>query len=83
MERSGARLLDASQFSFDNIRSLSACVETTNRDEWSGRFWLPTGNRVEPIHTFCLLRRDGRAGEMIMDRFALNETERRAVLAFP
>ena len=40
-------------------------------NQWSGRFWLPAGDRVDPTHKFCLIRGDGRLGEMIVDRFAL------------
>ena len=45
-------------------------------DHWSGRFWLPAGDGVEPARDFCSQSGDGRVGEMIMDRFALGEIER-------
>ena len=38
--------------------------------EWSGRLRLPAGDSsVEPARKYCLIRHDGRAGEMIVDRF--------------
>jgi hypothetical protein len=74
MERARARLLSVDRLSFDDFSVPSTVVERSCPDQWSGRFWLPAGAGVEPTRKFCLLRGDGRVGEMIMDRFALNES---------
>jgi hypothetical protein len=43
--------------------------------EWSGRFWLPAGCQIEPTRMYCLIRDDGRIGEMILERFGLNDID--------
>jgi hypothetical protein len=74
MERFRAGLLNVDRLQFEEIKALSMVVEAPGPDHWSGRFWLPAGDGVEPTRDFCLQSGDGRVGEMIMDRFALNES---------
>jgi hypothetical protein len=74
MERSKGMLFDADQIQFDDFRATRPIAQSLGRDGWSGRFWLPADDRVEPIRRFCLLRTDGRVGEMVMDRFAFPVT---------
>jgi len=76
MERSRGTLLNTDQVPSGAIAGWSMGSEKPGLDRWSGRFWLPAGDRVDPTRNFCLFRDDGRAGEMIMDRFGSSATER-------
>ncbi len=61
----------ARKLPFRAIRPLSTFEREAGTNEWSGRFWLPDGDSVQPAQEFCLVRADGQLGEMTMDRFAL------------
>jgi hypothetical protein len=76
MERFRARFLNVDRFPFEDFSASSMVGEGSGPDHWSGRFWLPAGNGVEPTRDFCSQSGDGRVGEMIMDRFTLSESER-------
>ena len=78
METLQARLLDASYLSSDEFGTPRARVVGAGHAGWRGRYWLPDGNRVEPVGRFCLFRGDGGVGEMVMDRFAFCEIEQTA-----
>jgi hypothetical protein len=69
VEGSRGKLLDGDRVPFQEIQGLSTINERPRVNEWWGRFWLPGGNRVEPIRKYCLMRGDGRPGEMTIDRF--------------
>jgi hypothetical protein len=63
------KLLDGDRVLFDAIEGSIAIKEGPGLQEWRGQFSLPEGGRVEPGRKYCLLRDDGRAGELIVDRF--------------
>jgi hypothetical protein len=67
------KLLDDEKLSFGDIKGSSPIKESPGLDEWRGRFWLPDGNLVDPTRKHCLIRDDGRAGEMLMDQFIMSE----------
>lgn len=73
MERSDGKLLDANQILFNDFSASTAILKGLDHDQWPGRHWLPTDDRVEPTHKYCLIRRDGRLGEMSMERFSLGD----------
>ena len=75
MERSRGKLPKT-----DQVPPVGSADWSTNKrepglGEWSGRFWLPAGDRVDPTRKYCLIRDDGRNGEMIMDRFGWSDSE--------
>jgi hypothetical protein len=74
MQRFQGSSLSVEKTLFDDFRATGAIVPGLGQEEWSGRLWLPADDRVEPTRSFCLLRTDGRVGEMVMDRFALPVT---------
>ena len=82
MEQREAALLNVEQLPLDDFAWSRMMTQKNGPNQWSGRFWLPAGDRVDPTHKFCLIRGDGRLGEMIVDRFALGATER-DVAVFP
>jgi len=69
------KLLDGDQVSFDDIQAWNMITVKPGLHEWSGRFWLPAGDRVEPTRKYCLIREDGQAGEMIFDRFGSSDID--------
>jgi hypothetical protein len=71
MERFQTALEIARKLPFRDIRPLNTFETDAGSNEWSGRFWLPDGDSVQPAQKFCLVRADGQLGEMTMDRFAL------------
>ena len=73
MEPLRGELLDGDQLLFDDLELGTTTTERSGLHEWSGRFWLPAGNRVEPARKYCLIRGDGRAGEMTVDRFGSSD----------
>jgi hypothetical protein len=75
VEGSPGKLLDGDRVPFQEIEGWSTINERPGFNAWWGRFWLPGGNRVEPIRKYCLIRGDGRPGEMIIDRFGPSQTE--------
>jgi hypothetical protein len=75
-----SQLPDGNRAPLEEIEMCSTGNERPGLNEWSGRFWLPVGNQVEPAHKYCLLRGDGRAGEMIMDRFGSSDIARPSLL---
>jgi hypothetical protein len=52
------------------LPGMSPTMWGLDHDRWLGRFWLPACDRVDPKRSFCLVRRDGQIGEMILERFA-------------
>jgi hypothetical protein len=73
MARLQSKLLDADQVPFDDIERWTPINGRPGLDEWRGRFWLPDGDRVDPTRKYCLIRDDGRAGEMVVDQFITSE----------
>ena len=67
------KLLDGDQLPFDYLERWSTINERSALHEWPGRFWLPAAIGVDPARKYCLARGDGRAGEMIMDRFGSSD----------
>ena len=73
MERSQGKLLDANQILFNDLSASTALLKGLDDDQWPGRYWLPDGDRVEPTNKYCVIRGDGRLGEMSMERFSLGD----------
>jgi hypothetical protein len=69
MERLRGRLLEGDRTLFDEIEGDIAIEEGPGLQEWRGQFWLPESSPVRPGGKYCLIRDDGRAGEVIVDRF--------------
>ena len=82
MKCSQATSFHADQILCGEIAGTSSIEQTPCLHEWSGRFWLPAGERVDPTRKFCLKGRDGRLGEMTMGRFSLSDIEE-DVIVFP
>ncbi len=76
MERTLGKMWNAGQVPAGGIAGWATRSEDPGLCEWSGRFWLPAGDRVDPTRKFCLIRDDGQAGEMIMDRFGSSDIGR-------
>jgi hypothetical protein len=74
MERFQGSLLSIDPALFGDSRATVGVAPGLGHEEWLGRLWLPADDRVDPTRSFCLLRTDGRVGEMVMDRFAMPET---------
>ncbi len=72
MERFQTALPSAQELPFRGIGPLCTFERKTGPNDWSGRFWLPDGDWVQPVQKFCLVRADGQLGEMTMDRFTLS-----------
>ena len=72
MERFQTALQSARKLPLRGIRKSNTSDRKTGSNEWSGRFWLPDGDSVQPAQKFCLVHADGQLGEMTMDRFALS-----------
>jgi hypothetical protein len=70
MKRFQTALARAEFIPFHCIGTSSTFEQDAGPNEWSGRFWLPAGDSVEPAHMYCLIRADGQLGEMTMDRFS-------------
>jgi hypothetical protein len=70
MESSQDKLLNVDQVPSGGIAGSSTSEENPSLYQWSGRFWQPANDRVEPTRKFCLVQSDGRAGDMILGRFA-------------
>jgi hypothetical protein len=69
MESSQRKLFDTNQILFEDFSASSPILRGAGLDQWPGRYWFPAGDRVEPTSNYCLIQRDGRAGEMLLDRF--------------
>jgi hypothetical protein len=69
MEFFRASLLNVNPFPFEDFRAPITVGEGSGLDQWSGRYWLPASDRVEPTRKYCLIRGDGRLGEILVDRF--------------
>jgi hypothetical protein len=76
LERFRARLLNVDQFPFEDFRAPSTVGDGSGLDQWLGRNWLPASDRVEPTRKYCLIRGDGRLGEMLLDRFLLSDIKK-------
>ncbi len=70
MERLHTSLPRVEHIPFRGIGSARTFEQDTGPNGWSGRFWLPAGDSVEPAHMYCLIRADGQLGEMTVDRFS-------------
>ena len=66
MERFRGQLMDGNRVLLDEIEGPIAIKEGPGLQEWRGRFWLPDDAMVRPGRRYCLLRDDGRAGELIV-----------------
>jgi hypothetical protein len=73
MPRLQSKLLDADQSPFDDMKRWTPIKERAGLDDWRGRFWLPDGDRVDTTRKYCLIRDDGRTGEIVMDQFITSE----------
>jgi hypothetical protein len=69
MERLRGKLMDGDRILFDAIEGSITIKEGPGLQEWRGRFWLPAGGQVQPGRKYCLLRDDGRAGELLVESF--------------
>jgi len=69
MERFVGKLLEDDRMLLDKIAGSSTIKDGPGLQEWRGRFWLPEGSPVEPGGKYCLIRDDGRAGALNVDRF--------------
>jgi len=69
MERLAGKLLEGDRTLFDKIEGSITIKDGPCLQEWRGRFWLPEGSQVERGGKYCLIRDDGRAGALIVDRF--------------
>ena len=65
------RLLKGDRTLFDVVDGSSTIKGLPGLQEWRGPFWLPESSPVEPGGNHCLVRDDGRAGELIVDRFEI------------
>jgi hypothetical protein len=68
MEHLLGKLLQGDRTGFDMIEGSIKIKDGPGLQEWRGRFWLPQGSPVEPGGNYCLVRDDGRAGKLIVDR---------------
>jgi hypothetical protein len=66
LERSRDQLMHGERVLFDEIEGWIAITEGTELQEWRGRHWLPDDTRVRPGDKCCLIRDDGRVGELIV-----------------
>ena len=62
-------MLDGDLVLFGEIEGSITIEEGPSLPEWRGRFWLPAGGQVQPGSKYCLIRDDGRAGELIVESF--------------
>jgi hypothetical protein len=67
MERFRGNLMDGDLGQFDEIEGSIAIKEGPGLQEWWGRFWLPDCTQVRPGDRYCLIRDDGRAGELVVE----------------
>jgi hypothetical protein len=67
MERFRGKLMDGDRILFDEIEGSIAIREGPGLQQWRGRFWLPDGAQVRPGDRYCLIRDDGRAGELTVE----------------
>jgi hypothetical protein len=67
MERFRGKLMDGDRVLFDEIEGSISIREGTGLQQWRGRFWLPDGAQVRPGDRYCLIRDDGRAGELTVE----------------
>ena len=58
--------MDGDRGLLDEIKGSIATAEGPGLQEWRGRFWLPDGAQVRPGDRYCLIRDDGRAGELVV-----------------
>jgi hypothetical protein len=77
LERLRDKLLDVDQILDDKIAETPTLKEWPGvREDWRGRFWIPTDGRVEPGRKQWLICNDGRVGRPILESFALGDTVR-------
>ena len=69
MERLRGQLLEGDRTLFDEVEGSIAIEEGPGLQEWRGQFWLPESSPVRPGGKYGLIRDDGGAGELIVDRF--------------
>ena len=69
MKRSQGTSIDTRQSWFEDFSASSPTLKGALHHQWPGRYWSPATDRVEPTRKYCLIQSDGRAGEMLLDRF--------------
>jgi len=69
MEHVRGKLPEGDRILFDEIEGSITIKDGPGLQEWRGQFWLPEGSPVEVGGEYCLVRDDGRAGALIVDRF--------------
>ncbi len=67
MVRFQGKLMDGDRVLLDEIEGSIAIKEGPGLQEWRGRFWLPESSPVQPAGKYCLIRDDGRAGELVVE----------------
>ena len=67
MERFRGQLMDGDLVLPDGIEGSIAIKEGPGLQEWRGRFWLAESSPVQPGGRYCLIRDDGRAGELTVE----------------
>ena len=75
MEGSRGKLPNADQVPSSVSAGWGTIAQKPTLHEWSGRFWLPAGYQIEPTRKYCLIRDDGRIGEMILERFGSSDID--------
>jgi len=73
MECSQGKLFYTNRILFEDFSASTAILKGLDHDQWPGRYWLPADDRIEPTQKFCLIRSDGRVGEMLLERFSLGD----------
>jgi hypothetical protein len=66
MERFRGQLMDGDRALLDEIEGTIAIQEGPGLQEWRGWFWLPDGAQVRTGDTYCLIRDDAWARELIV-----------------
>jgi hypothetical protein len=69
MERLRGQFPEGDRTLFDEVEGSIAIEEGPGLQEWRGQFWLPASSPVRPGGKYGLIGDDGRAGELIVDRF--------------
>ena len=69
MERFRGQSRDGDRDLLDEIERTIAIEEGPGFQEWRGRSWLPDDAMVRPGRKYCLIRDDGRTGELIVESF--------------
>ena len=67
MDRFRGKLMDGDRSCSTRSKVTHRIKEGPGAQEWRGEFWLPESSPVQPGGRYCLIRDDGRAGELIVE----------------